>query len=235
MPTTTTSKSPHRCGTVLGLGEVVSRSVHCEAKAVTDAGLRWGDNTPGGFDEARERLLDAAEHCFTESGISKTTVEDIAAAANVSRATVYRYYDGRDELMMGVVLRETERFMRRARQRVDEASSLEDALLEFVMMTIKAARRDRILAVLFSVEEAQEAGRVMVEGSVLFFEEVEEFLRPVLQRFPSEVRPGLEVGDAAEWVLRVVFSFLTVRGPRRRSNDALREYLRRYLIPAVVV
>lgn len=201
---------------------------------MADAGLRWGDNTPGGVDEARERLLDAAERCFTKTGISKTTVEDVAAAANVSRATVYRYYGGRDELVMGVVLREHERFLVRARQRVDQASSFEDAVLEFAMMTIRAARRDPILGALFTLDEAREAGRVMVEGSVLFFERIEEFIRPVLQRFPNEIRSGLEVSEASEWVLRIIFSFLTVRGPRRRSGEALREYLRRYLIPPLV-
>jgi len=50
---------------------------------------------PNDPDTARDRLLDAAEACFERSGISKTTVEDIAKQASVSRATVYRYFAGR--------------------------------------------------------------------------------------------------------------------------------------------
>ena len=45
---------------------------------------------PNDPDTARDRLLDAAEACFERSGISNTTVEDIAKQASVSRATVYR-------------------------------------------------------------------------------------------------------------------------------------------------
>ena len=113
--------------------------------------------------------------------------------------------------------------------------SLEDAVAEFVLMIIRAVRRDQILAVLFSVAGALEAGRVMAEGSVLFFERIERFLHPVFECFPHEVRPGVEVGEAAEWILRIVFSFLTVRGPCWRSSEALRDYLRRYLAPALAV
>ena len=39
-------------------------------------------------DATRERIIDAAEECFGRFGVAKTTVEDIAAAAKLSRATV---------------------------------------------------------------------------------------------------------------------------------------------------
>ena len=52
--------------------------------------LRWGDQVPADVDAARERLIDAAEACIDRVGLAKTTVEDIAAAAKVSRATIYR-------------------------------------------------------------------------------------------------------------------------------------------------
>ena len=41
--------------------------------------------------EARELLLDATERCFERYGIAKTTIDDIADEAGVSRGTVYRY------------------------------------------------------------------------------------------------------------------------------------------------
>jgi AcrR family transcriptional regulator len=200
---------------------------------MSETGLRWGAVAPSTVDAARERLLDAAEHCFTRAGISSTTVEHIADEAKVSRATVYRYFSGRDELVLGVVLREADRFLARARSRVDSQTSLEDALLEFMMATVTAARRDEMLAILFTVDEAQAAGQMMVGGSVALFERTADFLRPVFTRFADQVRPGVEVDDAAEWMLRVILSMLTVRGPRRRSRERWRQYLRTYVVSAI--
>lgn len=70
--------------------------------------LRWGEEIPSDLADARRRLLDAAEACFAQFGVAKTTVEDVAAKAKVSRATVYRYFDGRDDVLLGVLLREVQ-------------------------------------------------------------------------------------------------------------------------------
>src|SRR5260370_11087600 len=43
-------------------------------------------------DEARERILDAAEALFRRIGYSKTTVADIAGALSMSRAHIYRFF-----------------------------------------------------------------------------------------------------------------------------------------------
>jgi len=179
-------------------------------------------------------LLDAAERRFSSDGFSATTIEDIATAANVSRATVYRYYTGRDEIILEVVLREADRFFARVQPRVNAESTLGGAVLELVLSMVLSAGRDQILSALFSVDEAREAGRVMVEGSVIFFERTADFIGPIFEKHVDQLRPGVTVDDASEWILRVVFSFLTVRGPRRRSKDALRDYVRRYLMPALV-
>ena len=84
------------------------------------ADLRWGEDVPADVSDARRRLLDAAEECFAHYGVAKTTVEDVAAKAKVSRATVYRYFDGRDDLLLGVLLREAGRFLGRLDKQLDK-------------------------------------------------------------------------------------------------------------------
>jgi TetR/AcrR family transcriptional regulator len=48
-------------------------------------------------DERLGRILDAAYQCFTRHGVRRTTMDDIATAAGMSRPTVYQYVRNKDD------------------------------------------------------------------------------------------------------------------------------------------
>jgi AcrR family transcriptional regulator len=195
--------------------------------------LRWGEVAPAGSEEARERLIDAAEVCLARFGLAKTTVEAVARQASVSRATVYRYFESRDELILGVILRDTDRYLTRIRPRMERQESLSEAVIEFVQVTVKAARRDPSLQLLFNAQEASAAAGIIAGSSVALFERVEGFLDPLFERFAGQLVPGVDRAEASEWVLRVILSLLTVEGPRRRTETAQRRLLERFLVPVI--
>jgi len=200
----------------------------------SESNLRWGADAPEDITTARTRLLDAAQKCFEQDGILKTTIEDIAKAAHVSRATVYRYFDGRDELILGVLLRDTDRHLARIRPRVERQASLGDAIVEYVAVTVNAARRDRSLNMLFTGEGARTAGGIIAGSSVALFEAIAAFFQPLFERWNDQLRPGTDIGDASEMILRMLLSMVTVEGPKRRSDAAQRAFIERYLVPAIV-
>lgn len=195
--------------------------------------LRWGSQVPDDAGAARTRLVEMAELCFNQKGILQTSIEDIARAAQVSRATVYRYFDGRDDLVLAVILRTADRYLNRIRPHVDEFDSLADVVVEWIVRTERAARRDASLSLLFNVEGARVTGSIIAGSSVALFERVTEFFRPYFERFDDEVRQEVDVQTASEWILRMLLSLLTVEGPRRRSQDGERLLLRTYLVPAI--
>jgi len=47
----------------------------------------------------RERLLDAGRTLFAERGFDHTTIDDIAAAAHVSRGTFFNYFENKDAVL----------------------------------------------------------------------------------------------------------------------------------------
>lgn len=50
----------------------------------------------------RQRILEAAFRLFVDNNIDKVTMQDVASAAGVGVATVYRYYSTKPALAMGV-------------------------------------------------------------------------------------------------------------------------------------
>lgn len=50
----------------------------------------------------RRAILDAARRLLIKKGIENTSMEDIAAAADYTRRTLYAYYKSRDEILLGI-------------------------------------------------------------------------------------------------------------------------------------
>jgi AcrR family transcriptional regulator len=46
----------------------------------------------------RQRIVEAALECFAEHGYRTTSIDDIASRAEVSRATLYQYFESKDAL-----------------------------------------------------------------------------------------------------------------------------------------
>lgn len=196
----------------------------------------WRSDAPSSVDDARNRLVDAAEACFTRFGVAKTTLEDIATEAGVSRATVYRYFEGgRDEIILGVVLREGKAFLEALGRRVQREETLGSAIVEGVLYTVSAVRKNEHLALLFAPEVAGHTTSI-AGASTALYELTQDFLRPIFEqaRAANQLRDGIIAEDAAEFVLRMILSLLSVAGPRARSQAKEREFLRTYCAGAIV-
>jgi len=197
----------------------------------------WGSDTPTSTEDARERLIDAAEGCFEHYGVAKTTIEDIAATARVSRATVYRYFDGgRDEIMLEFLVREARRFLGRLAERVAHEPDTASALTEGIAFTVESATRDPTLRLLFAPEVAGQTGSI-AGASTALLDLTREFLRPLVgdTRPIGRLRDGLDLDDAADYVLRIIVSLLCVPLPPGRWGDAagLRRYILAFVVPGL--
>jgi len=66
--------------------------------------------------ERREQLLDVGRHLFAERGFEGTSIEEIAARADVSKPVVYEHFGGKEGLYAVVVDREVSRLLAMATQ-----------------------------------------------------------------------------------------------------------------------
>src|SRR5271154_5519938 len=91
-----------------------------DAAAVLD-----GPSTP-----VRVRVVDGALECLARQGVAKTTLDDVARAAQCSRATVYRIFPGGKDAVLGAVVdTEIARFFSALAVSMGEATGLEDVLV----------------------------------------------------------------------------------------------------------
>ena len=79
------------------------------------------------------RVLDATLTCIARVGVAKTTLDDVAREAGCARATVYRYFPGKQPLLNAVVAREADRIAAAVLHAASAADDLTDAASAVLM------------------------------------------------------------------------------------------------------
>jgi len=99
-------------------------------------------------DETTGRILDAAAAVLASGGFRRCTVEEIAAQAELGRTTLYRRFDGRDEIVHAVLARELRRLFDAVTGSVGHLERIEDQVVEGFLATLAAARDSPMLPLL---------------------------------------------------------------------------------------
>lgn len=90
-------------------------------------------------------LLDAARDVVMRFGYRKTTLEDIADQAGVSRATLYYYFPNKEEVFRALIAREIESFQQILAEAVDPGAPPEERLLALVHVRYTHLRQIKAL------------------------------------------------------------------------------------------
>jgi AcrR family transcriptional regulator len=158
----------------------------------------------------RDRILDAAEVCLLERGIGKTTMAEVAAAAGVSRAWLYRLYQDKVSLFGAVMVRIDSVHWQTEGVRVRAATTLVDTIVETVLL----ARQMQQRPVIVKLRESEPAAfsQVAEIGMQHFIPWLSATWRGYLvaAQKRGEVSPDISLDWASEWVARIVLSLCTV-------------------------
>jgi AcrR family transcriptional regulator len=187
---------------------------------------------PTATDDARERILAAAERCIDRHGIRKTTMDDVACEVGLSRPSVYRYFADRDDLLIELITRHARALLGRAHKSIARQSSLPDQIVEMVLYTAEHARRDPLTRHILDPDGTRLGRRMIASGTTEMMRA--EMWDPVLDGAlaNNELPPGLPRLDIHLWLGDV--TKMVMRGLEDGEGDVrrYRSILRRFVVPA---
>jgi AcrR family transcriptional regulator len=156
----------------------------------------------------RDTLFDAARHELEQRVWSDVTMADVAAAAGVSRQTLYKEFGSRDEFAQAFVLREADGFIGAVESALD--AHLEDpraALTAAFGLFLAAAAEDPLIRA--AIQGSGEMlpfvtthGQTLVEGAA------ERLRWAIATRWPQAQEH--DVALLAECVVRLAISYATL-------------------------
>lgn len=185
------------------------------------------------LDLTAERILDAALEQFQLVGIRRSSVEDVARRAGVSRVTVYRRFPQKDRLIEAVVMRE----LRRVIATIDaESGDIEDAterLAESFVVMLRVVRGHALLGRMLAVEPDEVLRYLTVEAGPAIAVAT-AFAAEQIRRAQQEGQaPEYDPEPVAEILVRLAHSLLlTPEGVIPVADErAEREFARAHLAP----
>ncbi|MFG1772601.1 TetR/AcrR family transcriptional regulator [Nocardia salmonicida] len=188
-------------------------------------------------DSVEERILDAALVQFERVGVRKTTIEDIAKAADVDRATVYRRIGSRDDVVSAAFEREVRRLLVDLGEIPARHDTFDDIVVDVFTTVITRWRAHPLVERLLTLEADRLLPQLTVDGASFFLLSVAastEIIRKVLEdnRFPDIP----DLGARVEVVCRVVHSLILqpVGTIDTGSEQALAAFARTYVLPILV-
>jgi AcrR family transcriptional regulator len=88
--------------------------------------------------KTRELLIDTARQLFARKGIERTTMNDIAAASNKGRRTLYMYFKNKEEISSIVIKNEMERLYEMLEEVENKNLPADEKLITFIYTRLDA-------------------------------------------------------------------------------------------------
>ncbi len=184
-------------------------------------------------DPVARRILDAALEQFTVLGLRRSSMDDVARRAGVSRVTVYRRFRNKDKLVEQTLLRENGRFFQLLDSAVASLPTMEERVVEGFVVALRHTRAHPLFGGLLRLEPEVVLPYLTVNGGSTLSATVEYLTGHLRRAQQVEGRPDDDPRPVAELMVRVAVSFLLNPAGciEMEDEDQARAFARRYLAP----
>jgi AcrR family transcriptional regulator len=172
---------------------------------------------------SRGKILEAAVQVFEREGFQAASIDDIAAAAGVSRRTVYHHFETKNAILVAATLEQAHLFLEQLKEAIRPGDDFATFVVESLCFVIRESPRSRLFMLQMARGVGTESANVyFTEPSVLsgwlayFQEPYVEALRK------GQVNPEVTLRELLPWFGRLATSFLQFPA---RDGDAVRKTL----------
>jgi AcrR family transcriptional regulator len=171
-------------------------------------------------------LLDAARRVFGKSGFEAATIDEIARQAGVAKGTVYLYYRSKRSIYWAAVQEGIAELDARTRERVRRASTLHDAIRDFILTKVEFFDERRDFFRIYVQEVSGQAARPAF-GHADFKPLYQRQLRGLQAAVIAAIHRGeirkVDSAQAAGAIVDLTRGVVTRRLMRRRRTRATSE------------
>ena len=180
-----------------------------------------------------DRIVDAAVKCFQRFGINKTSMDDIAKVAKMSRPTIYRYFPSRHHLAVEVLVREVRDHTQLVLPILAEHRYPPKAMIEAIVFAVTAARDHPYTSIIVSDAGSELLSRVAGADRAML-EAMSEMWQPKLieWRELGYLRPELRLDDLLLWITLYMHTSLG-KAFGAMTPERMRRMLAALVIPAI--
>jgi len=149
-------------------------------------------------------ILDAAEDVFAQKGYTLATMDDIAKKAQFSKATLYRYFEGKRDILFEIVLNSFEEATQGLRKIAGKKVSAKKKLKEIIRFVLKHFQKKKNISRVFLMERSlinvlfqsnPEEHRPFTEEEKKFLDEIRRKKEEMLGLLCRVFEEGISAGE----------------------------------------
>ena len=184
--------------------------------------------------DTRAKILEVSTALLARFTVSKLTMEDVARAAGIARQTIYKHFNGRDDLLIELFVQQMEQNQHPVLRRLDEAPT-PGALVTLFMTELRLARSYTLYNEVLDPAYAPRMAE-LVFGSEKLLACCESFWLPVLAGYEAAgvIRPGLDHRAVVRWLTYQQFWLLTHPTVLCDDDETLLDYVREFVVAALL-
>ncbi|QIS15537.1 TetR/AcrR family transcriptional regulator [Nocardia arthritidis] len=188
-------------------------------------------STTDEHDATAEQIIDTALAEFTEFGIRRVSIADVAKRAGLHRATVHRRFPTKDDLVTAAMITWSRRFFETILAAVTDLTDFEDRLVEGFTLSLKGLRSDPLVSRLLVTDADTVLPLLTTQGGPVLTTVTEFFAEQYRAARPDD--PDVDI--AAELATRIGLSLILTPASHAplRTDDEIRAFARRYLLALI--
>ena len=190
--------------------------------------IAWGNAK-----ESKQEIIHAAARCFEQYGPQRTSMDDIAEAAGISRKTLYRVFEDRPKLIQAILQWRWAKIAKKIQNRIAKASGFEEALLEGSVTAVSSARNDKLANDIIQRATDHTLEQFLLRGNERIYKANQEIWLTAIETGRGEGVVKQNLSD--DRIIEIIASMHALLLMRDDSPAKQREFLKDVLLPAILV